>query len=62
LSQAWFEDRGQSGLETPGFNANLWVKQVQARFRDEYTETQKRELSGPNGGPIQHEAWLESLK
>ncbi len=62
LSQAWFENKGQEGLEKPGFNANLWAKQVSARFREDYTETQRRELTGKNGGPIQHEAWLESLK
>ena len=62
LAQAWFEDKGQAGLDAQGFNANLWAKQVSSRFRDDYTETQRRELTGKNGGPIQHEAWLESLK
>jgi hypothetical protein len=49
LAQAWFEDKGQAGLETSGFNASLWAKQVSARFPDDYTERQKRELTG-NGG------------
>ena len=62
LAQAWFEDKGQDGLTMPGFNASLWSKQVSSRFRDDYTETQRRELTGKNGGPIQHEAWLDSLK
>lgn len=53
LAQAWFEDKGQAGLESPGFNASLWAKQVSCRFRDDYTDTQKRELSGPNGGPME---------
>lgn len=52
LSQAWFEDKGQSGLETPGFNASLWAKQVSARFPDDYTEKRRTELTGANGGPI----------
>jgi hypothetical protein len=46
LSQAWFENKGQSGLETPGFNASLWAKQVSCRFRDDYTDKQQTELSG----------------
>lgn len=49
LAQAWFEDKGQAGLETPGFNASLWAKQVSCRFREDYTETSKTELSGPGG-------------
>jgi hypothetical protein len=38
LAQAWWEDRGQHGLERPGFNASLWSKQVSCRFREDYTE------------------------
>lgn len=52
LAQAWWEDKGQNGLETPGFNASLWAKQVSCRFREDYTDTSKTELTGPNGGPI----------
>lgn len=46
LAQAWFEDKGQSGLETPGFNASLWAKQVSCRFRDDYTDKQVTEHAG----------------
>lgn len=52
LAQAWFEDCGQTGLVTPGFNASLWAKQVSCRFRDEYTDVQKRELTGKDGEPL----------
>lgn len=38
LAQAWFEDKGQDGLTTPGFNASLWAKQVSCRFREDYTD------------------------
>lgn len=40
--QAWWEDKGQKGMELPGFNAAVWKKSVEARFRDDYTE--KREI------------------
>lgn len=40
--QAWWEDQAQSGMFTPGFNAAVWKKSVEARFRDDYTE--KREI------------------
>lgn len=53
LAQAWFEDKGQEGLTTPGFNASLWAKQVSSRFREDYTDTQRQEISGPNGRPVE---------
>lgn len=50
LALAWFEDKGQDGLTTPGFNASLWAKQVSCRFRDDYTDKQQTELSGTLAG------------
>lgn len=41
--QAWWEDKGMSGLDLPGFNAAVWKKSVEARFRDDYTD--RREVS-----------------
>lgn len=49
LAQSWWEDKGQGGLDQPGFNASLWAKSVSARFPDDYTERQKRELTGRDG-------------
>lgn len=40
--QAWWEDKGQAGLVVPGFNAAVWKKSVEARFRDDYTERQEQ--------------------
>jgi hypothetical protein len=53
LSMAWWEDKGQGGLDTSGFNASLWSRSMAARFPDDYTERQKRELTGKDGGPVQ---------
>ena len=50
--QAWWEEQGQSGLITPGFNAAVWKKSMEARFRDDYTE--RKEVTGANGGPQEH--------
>lgn len=44
--QAYLEQAGLDGLGSRDFNANLWIKTMQARFRDEYTERQKLDLSG----------------
>ncbi len=48
-SQDWWETKGQGGLETSGFNASLWSRSMAARFPEDYTERQKRELTGAGG-------------
>lgn len=53
LSQAWWEDRAQEGLVMREFNAALWAKSMAARFPDDYTDRNKTEHTGPNGGPMQ---------
>jgi hypothetical protein len=44
--QAWWEAKGQYGMETPGFNAAVWKKSVEARFREDYTERSEQKLTG----------------
>lgn len=44
--QAWWEDQGQTGLTHQGFNAAVWKKSVEARFRDDYTERQEQTIKG----------------
>lgn len=52
LEQDWWENKGQSNLNADKFNAVVWTKSMQARFRDDYTETNKHELAGKGGGAI----------
>ena len=42
-AQAYWEDKGEGGLESRDFNAAVWKVTMQARFRDDYTETKKIE-------------------
>lgn len=49
--QAVLEALAFDGLKNREFNANLWKTTMQARFREEYTE--RKEVSGPDGGPVQ---------
>lgn len=49
--QNWWEDQGMKGMVADKFNANVWTKSMQARFRDDYTE--RREVTGKDGGPIE---------
>lgn len=49
-SQAWWEETGVAGMTADKFNSQIWVKTVQARFREDYTERQ--EVTGANGAPL----------
>ena len=51
LEQDWGETAGQQGMFADKFNAAVWKKSMEARFRQDYTDRQ--ELSGPNGGAIE---------
>lgn len=52
-AQDWWENAGQVGIVDNKFNAQVWKTTMQARFREDYTE--RHEVSGPNGKPIQTE-------
>lgn len=51
--QNYWEEMGQSFIGTPGFNSTVWKVSMAARFRHDYTETKKTEVSGPEGGAIE---------
>lgn len=51
-AKVWFERKGRTGLETPGFNASLWAKQVSCRFPDDYREVTRTELTGKDGKAV----------
>lgn len=50
FSQQWWEDAGQSGMAADKFNSAVWVKNMAARFREEWTERQ--EVTGANGSAL----------
>lgn len=55
--QAWWEDKGMSGLDADKFNSAVWSKSMSARFRDEYTE--RRETKHDLGTGV--DALLKSI-
>lgn len=55
--QNWWENKGQDGLTADKFNSAVWAKSMSARFRDDYTE--RKEVSGPDGGPIATKSTLD---
>lgn len=52
-SQAWWEDKGQAGMESPGFGASVWSRSMAARFPEDWRESKGVELTGAKGGPVQ---------
>ena len=56
LEQSWWEEQARINVKNKDFNANLWYRCAAARFREDYTERQVTEVSGPNGGAIKTES------
>lgn len=48
-SQAYYEKTGRLAMFSKEFNANLWIKQMQGRFKDDYTENRNLNHSSPDG-------------
>lgn len=49
--QAWWEDKGQSGMGKMGFKGDVWARNMTARFRADWTETKhvnQTNEDGPN--------------
>lgn len=57
-AQCWWEDNGQKGLLIPGFNAAVWKKSVESRFREDYTD--RREVDQHNTGEVTFKTVYES--
>lgn len=59
LSQAWWEDAGQSGLTADRFNGSVWSRSMAARFPEDWRETTRQENTGADGGPIHNKVTVE---
>lgn len=57
LSQAWWEKQGRIATfgAIDGFNATSYIFQMKNRFREDWNDTVKQEVTGKDGGPIQTE-------
>jgi len=58
LSQAWWEKQGRMNLVMPQgsgtFNSAVWSRSMAARFPRDWREQKGVELTGANGGPVDH--------
>ena len=50
----WYVEGVEGKL--PGFNSTAFIFQVKNRFRSDYMDVQRAEVTGKDGGPIQTEA------
>lgn len=48
----WWEDKGQAGISTRDFNAQVYSRSMAARFPKKWRETKVNELTGKDGAPI----------
>jgi hypothetical protein len=57
-AQVWWEAHGRDGMtgKNPHFNATAFIFQVKNRFRGDYMDTSRTEVTGKDGGPVQMEA------
>ena len=53
LSQAWWEDQGQTGIWNREFNANAYRLQVTNRFPEAWRDKQQVEHTGKDGAEIE---------
>jgi DNA-binding XRE family transcriptional regulator len=58
LSQIWWERHGRKGMtgENKDFNSTAFIFQVKNRFRGDYMDTSRTEVTGKDGGALQIEA------
>lgn len=55
--QDWWETQAQENLTADRFNAAVWTKSMQARFREDYTERQEHK----HDHTVKHEDWLDRV-
>lgn len=45
LAQSWWEEQAQLNVDNKNFNSNLFRISTQARFKEDYTQTTKQEVT-----------------
>jgi len=53
FAQDYWEQKGEDNIGTPGFNSAIYKLFMSSRFRHDYMEIKKTEVSGPEGGAIE---------
>ena len=48
----WWEDKGQDGIASRDFNANLYSRSMAARFPNKWREATRLEATGKDGAPL----------
>lgn len=55
-SQAWWEEKGRKAtFKNEGFNATSFIFNMKNRFKDDWSDVSRSELTGKDGGAIKTE-------
>lgn len=54
-SQIWWENQGKEGIWDKNFNSTTWIFTMKNRFRENWSDTTKTEITGKDGGAIKTE-------
>jgi len=63
LALAWWEARGREGTfgEIPGYNSTSYIFQMCNRFRGDWSDVRRSEITGADGGPVKVEGAASRL-
>ena len=54
-SQSWWEKNGREATfgKTPGFNATSFIFNMKNRFKEDWSDMVRNEVTGKDGGPVE---------
>ncbi len=58
-SQNYWESIGHDGMLNKSIDASIWSRSMGARFPADWRESKHQEVTGANGGPVNHSLKIE---
>lgn len=58
-AQAHWEELGYDGMKSKSIDASIWSRSMAARFPADWRESKHQEVTGANGGPVNHSLKIE---
>jgi len=61
-SQNYWESIGHDGMLNKSIDASIWSRSMGARFPADWRESKHQEVTGANGGPVNHSLKIEFVE